>query len=109
VTVKNEYGCKASDTVVVAVDCQESHVRIPNAFTPNGDGRNDVFIVKGISIIKHMAIYNRFGEQVYERNNFIAGDRASCWDGTFRGQDCPSGAHRGHVLPQRNLCVDTIG
>ncbi|MDR3713498.1 MAG: PKD domain-containing protein [Puia sp.] len=93
VTVKNQYGCKASDTVVVAVDCEESHVRIPNAFTPNGDGKNDVFIVKGISIIKHMAIYDRFGEQVYERNNFIAGDRSACWDGTFRGQACPSGAY----------------
>jgi len=92
-TVKNEYGCKASDTIVVAVDCQESHVRVPNAFTPNNDGVNDVFIVKGISIIKHMVIYDRWGEKVYERNNFIAGDRASCWDGTFRGQPCASGAY----------------
>ncbi|HEX9509280.1 MAG TPA: PKD domain-containing protein [Puia sp.] len=92
-TVKNEYGCKASDTIVVAVDCQESRVRVPNAFTPNNDGVNDVFVVKGISIIKHMVIYDRWGEKVYEHNNFIAGDRASCWNGTFRGQPCPSGAY----------------
>jgi gliding motility-associated-like protein len=92
-TVKNEYGCKASDTIVVAVDCQESRVRVPNAFTPNNDGVNDVFIVKGISIVKHMVIYNRWGEKVYERNNFIAGDRANCWDGTFKGQKSPSGAY----------------
>jgi gliding motility-associated-like protein len=93
VTVKNEYGCKASDTIVVAVDCKESRVRVPNAFTPNNDGVNDVFVVKGISIIKHMVIYNRWGEKVYERNNFIAGDRPSCWDGTFKGQKCPSGSY----------------
>ena len=93
VTVKNQYGCKASDTIVVAVDCQESHVRVPNAFTPNNDGVNDVFVVKGISIIKHMVIYDRWGEKVYEHNNFIAGDRASCWNGTFRGQPSPSGTY----------------
>jgi len=93
VTVKNQYGCKASDTMVVAVDCQESHVRIPNAFTPDGNGVNDVFIIKGISIIKHMVIYGRWGEKVYERNNFIAGERSQCWDGTYRGQKCLSGTY----------------
>jgi gliding motility-associated-like protein len=91
-TVKNQYGCKASDTVVVAVDCQESHVRIPNAFTPGG-AANDVFIVKGISIIKHMVIFDRWGEKVYEMDNFIAGDRSSCWDGTYKGKKCPTGAY----------------
>lgn len=93
ITVKNQYGCKASDTVVVAVDCQESHVRIPNAFTPDGNGANDVFIVKGISIIKHMVIFDRWGLKVYERDNFIAGDRSSCWDGTYNGKKCPTGAY----------------
>jgi gliding motility-associated-like protein len=93
VTVKNQYGCKASDTVVVAVDCQESHVRVPNAFTPDGNGMNDVFIIKGISIIKHMVIFDRWGEKVYERDNFIAGDRSSCWDGSYKGHKCPTGAY----------------
>ena len=93
VTVKNQYGCRASDTVLVAVDCQESHVRIPNAFTPGGNGANDVFMVKGISIIKHMVIFDRWGEKVYEHDNFISGDRSSCWDGTFRGHNCPTGAY----------------
>ncbi|MHA4807022.1 gliding motility-associated C-terminal domain-containing protein [Flavitalea flava] len=93
VMVKNQYGCKASDTMVVAVDCKEARVRIPNAFTPNNDGVNDVFIIKGISIIKHMAIFNRSGEKVYERNNFISGEREHCWDGTFKGQRCPSGTY----------------
>ncbi|HVU53861.1 MAG TPA: PKD domain-containing protein [Puia sp.] len=90
--VYNQY-CKASDTIVVAVDCQESHVRIPNAFTPNNDGSNDVFMIKGISIVKHMVIFGRWGEKVFERNDFIAGDRASCWDGTYNGQKCAPGTY----------------
>jgi gliding motility-associated-like protein len=90
--VQNRF-CKAADTVVVAVDCQESHVRIPNAFTPNGDGVNDVFMIKGISIVKHMVIFGRWGEKVFERNNFIAGDRTSCWDGSYNGQKCAPGTY----------------
>jgi gliding motility-associated-like protein len=92
VEVKNEY-CKAYDTVVVAVDCKEARVRIPNAFTPNGDGVNEVFMVKGISIVKHMVIFGRWGEKVFEKDNFIAGDRASCWDGTYKGEKCRPGAY----------------
>jgi gliding motility-associated-like protein len=90
--VYNQY-CHVSDTIVVAVDCQESHVRIPNAFTPNGDGANDVFMIKGISIVKHMVIFGRWGEKVFERDNFIAGDKASCWDGTYKGQKCAPGTY----------------
>ncbi len=92
-TVKNQDGCSASDTLLVKVRCEESHVSVPNAFTPNGDGRNDVFIIKGVSIIKHLVIYSRWGEKVFERNNFIAGDRSLCWDGTLNGQPAPSGAY----------------
>ncbi len=90
--VENKY-CKSSDTIMVVVDCKEARVRIPNAFTPNGDGANDVFMLNGISIIKHMVIFSRWGQKVFERDNFIAGDRASCWDGTYRGQKCESGAY----------------
>jgi hypothetical protein len=50
-------------------------------------------MIKGISVIKHMVIFGRWGEKVFERSNFIAGDRASCWDGTFRGMDAPAGSY----------------
>lgn len=93
VNVKNQYGCGASDIILVKVRCEEAKVAIPNAFTPNGDGRNDVFMVKGISIIKHMVIYGRWGEKVFERNNFIAGDRSLCWNGTLNGQPAPTGTY----------------
>jgi gliding motility-associated-like protein len=93
VKVRNQDGCHASDTITVKLDCEESRVAIPNAFTPNGDGVNDVFIIKGISVVKHLVIYGRWGEKVFERNNFIAGDRSSCWNGTFKGGQCPPGSY----------------
>lgn len=92
IKVENKY-CKAADTLVVAVDCKEARVRIPNAFTPNGDGANDVFMLNGISIIRHMVIFSRWGQKVFEKDNFIAGDRTSCWDGTYNGQKCEPGAY----------------
>ena len=63
VTVKNQYGCMASDTVSVKLECSENFVFIPNSFTPNNDGKNDLFYIKGkgIGIIKSLLIYNRWG------------------------------------------------
>jgi gliding motility-associated-like protein len=92
-TAKNQDGCLARDTMFVKIDCAASHVFIPNIFTPNRDGINDLFMIQGISIIKHMVIYGRWGEKVFERSNFIAGDRASCWNGTFKGLDAPAGSY----------------
>lgn len=91
--VKNQDGCMASDTVAIKIDCAAAHVSVPNVFTPNQDGRNDVFMIKGISLIKHLAIFDRWGEIVFERKNFIAGDRSACWNGTFNGMDVPSGSY----------------
>jgi gliding motility-associated-like protein len=66
---------------------------IPTAFTPNGDGQNDFFIIKGISLIKHLIIYDRWGEKVFERSNFIASDRSACWNGTNKGMPAEAGAY----------------
>ena len=93
ITVKNQYGCKATDSIAIKTLCEESHVSIPNGFTPNGDGVNDVFIIKGISIVKHLIIYNRWGQKVYERSNFIAGDRSLCWDGKLNGYPAAEGTY----------------
>ncbi len=92
-TVTNQNGCQASDVLDVKVDCEENKVAIPNAFTPNHDGINDVFAIRGISIIKHLVIFGRWGEKVFEKNNFIAGDRGSWWDGNYKGLDAPAGSY----------------
>ncbi|SHM05973.1 PKD domain-containing protein [Chitinophaga sp. CF418] len=54
---------------------------IPSAFSPNRDGVNDVFLVKGFGIEKfNMKIYNRWGQMVFETNSALIG-----WDGSYKG------------------------
>ncbi len=95
VTVRNQYGCKASDTVSIRLECAENFVFIPTSFTPNNDGKNDVFYImgKGIGIIKSLIIYNRWGEMVFEKRNFAIDDRSNGWNGKNKGILVPNGAY----------------
>lgn len=92
-TATNMFGCAASDDVVVKLVCDESKVRIPNGFTPNGDGNNDLFVIKGISFVKHLTIYNRWGNKVFERHHFVAADAGASWDGSLQGIPQPTGTY----------------
>jgi len=87
VDVTSSYGCKASDTVNIKVFCESAQVFIPNAFTPDNDGFNDILMVraKGIQTIKYFRIFNRWGELVFERSNFPPNDPRYAWDGKIRG------------------------
>jgi len=93
VTATNEFNCKASDDVVVKLLCDESRIRIPNAISPNGDNKNDHFVIMGIGMVKHMVIYNRWGNKVFDRSDFPGGDPAYCWDGTLNGIPQPTGTY----------------
>jgi len=88
VSVTNDGGCTASAMVNVFVLCNGTNVFIPNTFSPNGDGANDVFYPRGTGLftIKQARIYNRWGEQVYEKYSFNANDASAGWDGTYKGQ-----------------------
>lgn len=94
-TVKNQYGCTASDTVSLKLICDNSRVYISNGFTPNGDGKNDVFYIKGkgIRTIKYLRIFNRWGELIFERANFNIDDRSAGWDGSFKGRLVEAGTY----------------
>jgi gliding motility-associated-like protein len=61
---------------------------IPNTFSPNGDGMNDLFYPRGSGIftIKSIKIFSRWGEIIFEKNNFNANDASKAWDGTFKGK-----------------------
>jgi gliding motility-associated-like protein len=62
---------------------------IPSAFSPNRDGVNDVFLVRGFGISRfNMKIYNRWGQMVFETNDALIG-----WDGTFKGSLQPMDAY----------------
>jgi len=79
-------GCIDSSKVTVHLICDQKQVFIPNSFTPNGDGQNDVFYPRGIGlrIIKSFRIYDRWGELIFERDNINLNDETSGWDGTYK-------------------------
>jgi gliding motility-associated-like protein len=93
--VATQYGCTSEDEVRITVACGKGAVYIPNAFTPNGDGKNDVFNIKGYGIqrVKSFRIFNRWGQVVFRRENFIPGDRYYGWDGMFNGRIADPGAY----------------
>lgn len=95
ITVKNDVGCAAADTVRITTRCGESHIYIPNAFTPNGDSRNPVFAIRGsgVKLVTSLTIFNRWGERVFEKKNFLPGDRAAAWDGRQGGNPVPAGSY----------------
>jgi gliding motility-associated-like protein len=105
VTVYTDFGCKASDDVVVEVQCDNSQLYIPNTFTPNGDGENDVFYLRGagLSSVRSLRVYNRWGEVMFERSGFALNDKGSGWDGTYKGKELPPDVY---VYVVEALCSD---
>jgi gliding motility-associated-like protein len=87
VEVKNAGGCVARDRVNVFVICNGNNVFVPNLFSPNDDGANDIFYPRGTGIfrIKSMRIFNRWGEAVFEKSSFNSNDAAAGWDGKYKG------------------------
>lgn len=89
VTVTDANTCTVSSTLNIKYNtCEEIYylVFIPTAFSPNGDGYNDLFRAKtfvGVSDFS-MRVYNRWGEQVFSTDDILSG-----WDGTFRNHKQP--------------------
>ncbi len=75
-------GCKASDTIDVRVYKVKPGLYVPNAFSPNGDGINDVFrpVLIGMRSLKYFRVYNRGGQIMFSTN--VQGQG---WDGTYKG------------------------
>lgn len=88
VEARNPGGCKATDKVMVYVLCDGANIFIPNTFSPNGSGANDIFYPRGSGIftIKLLRIFNRWGEVVFEKVNFSPNDPTAGWDGTVKGK-----------------------
>ncbi len=83
VTLTDLNGCKDEDTTVITVYCNDNVLFVPNAFTPNGDGKNDEFHLDGVGIseLHFLKIYNRWGQLVFETTDFLAK-----WDGKINGK-----------------------
>jgi gliding motility-associated-like protein len=82
VLVTNNIGCFDTDTISVSYYKVLPDFWVPSAFTPNGDGLNDVLtpIALGMKTVDLFIIYNRWGQQVFKTNNIEIG-----WDGRFKG------------------------
>jgi gliding motility-associated-like protein len=88
VEVSNAGSCMARDRVSVYVLCNNTNVFMPNTFSPNSDGTNDIFYPRGSGVfqIKVFRVFNRWGDVVFEKSNFSANDISAGWDGTYKGQ-----------------------
>ena len=80
-------GCSNIGSIQVNVICFNSNLFIPNTFSPNGDGSNDIFYPrgKGLERVITFRIFNRWGEVVYEKRDFPVNDASAGWDGTYKG------------------------
>lgn len=80
--------CKDGVSNVITMHIPHGEVFIPNAFTPNGDGLNDVFKAEGYVRSVHLQVFNQWGEKVFESNEQQRG-----WDGNYKGTAQPSGVY----------------
>jgi len=88
-TVYDISGCSDSDELMITVN-KDREVYIPNVFSPNNDGVNDLFFLSGnnkqISRIKKLSVYNRWGALVHEAKDFLPEDTSQAWDGLDHNQ-----------------------
>ncbi|MEC5145083.1 PKD domain-containing protein [Chitinophaga sp. 180180018-2] len=88
-TLTSPEGCTDQASVNVKV-YKGPEFYVPNAFTPNGDGRNDLFrvIAAGVPTLDFFCIWDRWGQEVYRSNTLPGG-----WDGRWQGQPAPTGTY----------------
>lgn len=100
-------GCQSFDTIKIQV-YQASEIYLPNAFTPNGNGTNDLYrgMPVGIKEFRYLKIFNRYGQQIFYTTDVTKG-----WDGTFKGKAQGSGVYVviASGIDYRGLVVDRQG
>ncbi len=104
-------GCTATDDIRIYIN-QFQRVYIPNAFTPNNDMNNDVFMIHGGKGAQSadIKVFDRWGELVYREPNAEFNNPEFGWDGTHNGTVCPAGVYvylvdvtfnTGEILPYK--------
>ncbi len=85
VSVTDENGCvgQGSTNLIVVTECSPDLLVLPNAFTPNDDGLNDILYVRSsaIDMVEEFCVFNRWGQMVFHTNSMKEG-----WDGTYNGK-----------------------
>lgn len=93
--VTNSFGCSDTTQSIVTIR-PDVAIYIPNTFTPNDDGINDVFKPVGVGIQGYnykMEIFDRWGEKIFETTDFNEG-----WNGTYRGQKAKEGVYAYYIV-----------
>jgi gliding motility-associated-like protein len=89
VHVTDAIGCTDDDTIYIKVYEGPTYY-LPNAFTPNGDSKNEIFFPTpvGIRSTEYFRIFDRYGKLIYQTNKWLEG-----WDGTLKGKPASAGAY----------------
>jgi gliding motility-associated-like protein len=89
VQLSDSNNCTASDSIFITLkECAEN-IYVPNAFTPNSDGANDVFYVYGNCIqLNHFYVFNRWGEKMWDTSDILEG-----WNGYYKDVMQPMGVY----------------
>ena len=100
--VTNAEGCKDTFSLNTGLLYADFVLYLPNSFSPDGDGINDVFKLEGTKYNKEflLEIYNQWGEKVFETNNM-----QDSWDGTYQGKECQQGVYLCiiHLIPMKDF------
>ncbi len=86
-TVVNQNGCIATDDILIQVQ-KNRLVFIPNVFTPDNDGHNDLFMIYGgqdVLKVNTFSIFDRWGETIFKQENFRPNDPSHAWNGIYKG------------------------
>ncbi len=91
VNALNDFGCHDDDSITIFVEHPNQTIQVPTAFSPNGDGLNDVVTVLAVDggdhTVLNFRIFNRWGEKVFENYDFPPNDHAEGWDGMIKGEE----------------------
>ncbi len=107
-TVESTDGCTAKGEITVTVSYP---IILPSAFTPNGDGHNDIFYVQGGyagELIKDFSVYGRWGQKLFNVENVPPNTPSFGWDGTCNGQPQQPGAYVYIVTVRSASGTDTV-
>jgi len=98
VSVTGRGGCTAYDSLNIIVLPRD--LGIPNAFSPNGDGKHDTWDIPLLRKFPGatLKVFNRYGQEVYSSNGY-----ANYWDGTSSGQKLPVGVYYYIISPKNGL------
>ncbi|MFO7880333.1 MAG: gliding motility-associated C-terminal domain-containing protein, partial [Bacteroidales bacterium] len=104
-TITDVHACKESVPMIQIFEGDRDCLRIPDAFTPNGDGVNDTWLIENLIFYEkaEVRIFNRWGQLLYS-----GGPADEPWDGRYNGKDVPTGSYM-YVLHLKSEIDDLVG